>query len=76
MHDLHLLIAQYGLRPVFANVVIEQLGVHSCAFHADLSRALAGSDNLSPADVFALAVLVCLIADSIGSWPGGATGIR
>jgi membrane protein DedA with SNARE-associated domain/rhodanese-related sulfurtransferase len=66
MHDLHLLIAQYGLLLVFANVLINQLGAPIPAVPTLIvAGALAGSGDLSPAAVFALAVLACVIADSI-----------
>jgi membrane protein DedA with SNARE-associated domain/rhodanese-related sulfurtransferase len=66
MHELHLLIVQYGLLLVFANVLINQLGAPIPAIPTLIvAGALAGTGDLSAPAVFAIAVAACVIADGI-----------
>ena len=63
-HDLIPLLSQYGLAIVFANVLIEQLGVPVPAIPTlVIAGALAAEGNLSWPLVFAVALAACLLAD-------------
>ncbi|HTP63482.1 MAG TPA: DedA family protein/thiosulfate sulfurtransferase GlpE [Burkholderiales bacterium] len=65
MHDAELLIAQYGLALVFANVLLDQLGLPIPAIPALMvAGALAAGGKLAPLDLFGVAVAATLIADS------------
>jgi membrane protein DedA with SNARE-associated domain/rhodanese-related sulfurtransferase len=65
MHDAELLIAQYGLALIFANVLLDQLGFPIPAIPALMvAGALAASGRLAPLDLFGVAVVATLIADS------------
>ncbi len=77
MDDIHLLIAQYGLLLVFANVLIGQFGAPIPAFPTLMvAGGLARSGDLSLAPVFALAMLACVIADGIRFEAGRRFGHR
>jgi membrane protein DedA with SNARE-associated domain/rhodanese-related sulfurtransferase len=63
-HDLIPLLSQYGLAIVFANVLIEQLGVPVPAIPTlVIAGALAAEGKLSAPLVFAVALAACLLAD-------------
>ena len=63
-HDLIPLLSQYGLAIVFANVLIEQLGVPVPAIPTlVIAGALAAEGKLSGPLVFAVAIAACLLAD-------------
>ena len=63
-HDLIPLLSQYGLAIVFANVLIEQLGVPVPAIPTlVIAGALAAEGKLSGPLVFAVALAACLLAD-------------
>ena len=63
-HDLIPLLSQYGLAIVFANVLIEQLGVPVPAIPTlVIAGALAAEGKLSWPLVFAVALAACLLAD-------------
>jgi membrane protein DedA with SNARE-associated domain len=63
-HDLIPLLSQYGLAIVFANVLIEQLGVPVPAIPTlVIAGALAAEGKLSGPLVFVVAIVACLIAD-------------
>src|ERR1700704_4700927 len=63
-HALIPLLSQYGLAIVFANVLIEQLGVPVPAIPTlVIAGALAAEGKLSGPLVFTVAIAACLIAD-------------
>src|SRR6202140_3376146 len=63
-HDLVLLLGQYGLAVVFANVLIEQLGLPVPAVPTlVVAGALAAEGALSMPLLFAVALLACSLAD-------------
>ncbi len=63
-HDLASLVGQYGLAIVFANVLIEQIGVPVPAMPTLMvAGAFAASGRLSLVAVFAVALVACAIAD-------------
>jgi membrane protein DedA with SNARE-associated domain/rhodanese-related sulfurtransferase len=63
-HDLIPLLSQYGLAIVFANVLIEQIGVPVPAIPTlVIAGALAAEGKLSGPWVFAVAIAACLFAD-------------
>jgi membrane protein DedA with SNARE-associated domain/rhodanese-related sulfurtransferase len=63
-HDLIPLLSQYGLAIVFANVLIEQLGVPVPAIPTlVIAGALVAEGKLSGPLVFAVAIAACLLAD-------------
>ncbi len=68
MHtDLTSLISQYGLAIVFANVLVEQIGLPIPAIPTlVVAGALGAAGQLSLPLVFLVALLACLIAD--GTW--------
>jgi membrane protein DedA with SNARE-associated domain/rhodanese-related sulfurtransferase len=77
MDDIHLLITQYGLLLVFANVLIGQFGAPIPAFPTLMvAGGLARSGDLSLAMVFALAMLACVIADGVRFEVGRRFGHR
>jgi membrane protein DedA with SNARE-associated domain/rhodanese-related sulfurtransferase len=66
MHDIGQLIAQHGLALVFANVLLDQLGLPTPAIPALLvAGALAADGKLSAPALFGVAVAATLIADSV-----------
>jgi membrane protein DedA with SNARE-associated domain/rhodanese-related sulfurtransferase len=63
-HDLTSLVGQYGLAIVFANVLIEQIGLPVPAIPTLMvAGALAASGRLSLVAVFAVALVASAIAD-------------
>ncbi|HEY1437025.1 MAG TPA: DedA family protein/thiosulfate sulfurtransferase GlpE [Casimicrobiaceae bacterium] len=63
-HDLVSLLGQYGLALVFANVLIEQLGLPVPAIPTlVVAGALATEGKLSMPLLFAVALAACLLAD-------------
>ncbi len=65
--DLTSLISQYGLAVVFANVLVEQIGLPIPAIPTLVVAGAAGAaGQLSLPMVFIVALLACLIAD--GTW--------
>src|SRR5712691_901018 len=63
-HDLAWLVGQYGLAIVFANVLIEQIGLPVPAMPTLMvAGAFAASGRLSLVAVFAVALVACAIAD-------------
>jgi membrane protein DedA with SNARE-associated domain/rhodanese-related sulfurtransferase len=63
-HDLVPLLSQYGLAIVFANVLIEQIGVPVPAIPTlVIAGALAAEGKLSGPLVFAVAIAACSLAD-------------
>ena len=67
MEELIHLVAQHGVALVFANVLLQQLGLPIPAVPTLIvAGALAAEGKLSAAAVFAVAVLACMIGD--GAW--------
>jgi membrane protein DedA with SNARE-associated domain/rhodanese-related sulfurtransferase len=63
-HDLIPLLSQYGLAIVFANVLIEQLGLPVPAIPTlVIAGALAADGQLSAPLLFVVAIAACLVAD-------------
>src|SRR6202158_4137945 len=63
-HDLVSLLGQYGLALVFANVLIEQMGLPVPALPTlVVAGALATEGKLSMPLLFAVALVACLLAD-------------
>jgi membrane protein DedA with SNARE-associated domain/rhodanese-related sulfurtransferase len=63
-HDLIPLLSQYGLAIVFANVLIEQIGVPVPAIPTlVIAGALAAEGKLSGPLLFAVAIAACSLAD-------------
>src|SRR3979409_2170657 len=63
-HDLVSLLSQYGLAIVFANVLIEQIGIPVPAVPTlVIAGALAADGRLSTPLLFAVAIAACSIAD-------------
>ncbi len=63
-HDLGSLVSQYGLAIVFANVLVEQIGMPVPAMPTLMvAGAFAASGRLSLVAVFAVALVACAIAD-------------
>jgi membrane protein DedA with SNARE-associated domain len=63
-HDLIPLLSQYGLAIVFANVLIEQIGIPVPAIPTlVIAGALAAEGKLSGPLVFLVAIVACSIAD-------------
>ena len=63
-HDLIPLLSQYGLAIVFANVLIEQIGVPVPAIPTlVIAGALTAEGKLSGPLVFAVAIVACSLAD-------------
>src|SRR5437016_12765252 len=64
-HDLIPLLSQYGLAIVFANVLIEQLGIPVPAVPTlVIAGALAAEGKLSAPLLFVVAILACSLADT------------
>jgi len=71
------LIAQYGLALVFANVLLEQLGLPIPAVPAlVVAGALAAEGELSPLAVFGVAFVACMIGDAVWYLAGRRYGRR
>jgi membrane protein DedA with SNARE-associated domain len=76
-HDLVLLLGQYGLAVVFANVLIEQLGLPVPAVPTlVVAGALATEGALSMPLLFAVALLACALADIVWYIAGRRYGNR
>src|ERR1700687_583781 len=74
-HDLIPLLSQYGLAIVFANVLIEQIGVPGPAIPTlVIAGALAAEGKLSGPLVFAVAIAACSLADVAWDLPGRRFG--
>ena len=77
MRDPLALVTEYGLALVFANVLVEQIGIPLPALPTLIvSGALVAEGRLSGAAVLAVAVVACVIAD--GAWyiAGRLYGVR
>jgi membrane protein DedA with SNARE-associated domain/rhodanese-related sulfurtransferase len=71
------LIAEYGLALVFANVLLEQLGLPIPAVPVlVVAGALAAEGELSPLAVFGVAFVACMIGDAIWFLAGRRYGRR
>ena len=76
-HDLVSLLGQYGLALVFANVLIEQMGLPVPALPTlVVAGALATEGQLSMPLLFAVALAACLLADSAWYIAGRRFGNR
>lgn len=76
-HDIVLLMASWGLALVFANVLLEQLGLPLPAMPTlAVAGGLAAHGHLSPASVLGVALLACLAGDSLWFWAGRRLGRR
>src|SRR5258707_2060186 len=71
------LITEYGLALVFANVLLEQLGLPIPAVPAlVVAGALAAEGELSPLAVFGVAFVACMIGDAVWYLAGRRYGRR
>ena len=71
------LVAEYGLALVFANVLLEQLGLPIPAVPTLIvAGALAAEGELSPLAVFGLAFVACMIGDAVWFLAGRRYGRR
>jgi len=71
------LVAEYGLALVFANVLLEQLGLPIPAVPTlVVAGALAAEGELSPLAVFGLAFVACMIGDAVWFLAGRRYGRR
>src|SRR6266853_2097117 len=71
------LIAEFGLALVFANVLVEQLGLPIPAVPTlVVAGALAAEGELSPLAVFGLAFVACMIGDAVWFLAGRRYGRR
>ena len=74
---LFLIIAEYGLVIVFANVLVDQIGLPIPAVPTlVVAGAIAADGGLPLIPLFALGVLACCIADSLWYVIGQVYGIR
>jgi membrane protein DedA with SNARE-associated domain/rhodanese-related sulfurtransferase len=74
---LFLIIAEYGLVIVFANVLVDQIGLPVPAVPTlVVAGAIAADGGLPLIPLFAWAVLACCIADSLWYLVGQVYGIR
>ena len=77
VHDIILLITQYGLLLVFVNVLIEQVGVPVPAVPTLIvAGALAANGQLSLPGVMGVALLACLLGDLLWYEAGRRFGGR
>src|SRR5471032_1031722 len=77
LHDLVLLISQYGLALVFANVLLEQVGLPVPAIPTlVVAGALCADGTLSLGGVFAAAFAASMIGDAAWYAGGRAYGKR
>ena len=77
MQELTILIAEYGLALVFANVLLEQLGIPVPATPTlFVTGAIAAGGTTSALDVFAVAILACLLANVLWFGAGKRYGQR
>jgi len=71
------LITEYGLALVFANVLLEQIGLPIPAVPAlVVAGALAAEGELSPLAVFGVAFVACMIGDAVWYLAGRRYGRR
>jgi len=71
------LVAEYGLALVFANVLLEQLGLPIPAVPTlVVAGALAAEGELSPLAVFGVAFVACMIGDAVWFLAGRRYGRR
>jgi membrane protein DedA with SNARE-associated domain/rhodanese-related sulfurtransferase len=71
------LVAEYGLALVFANVLLEQLGLPIPAVPTlVVAGALAAEGELSPLAVFGLAFVACMMGDAVWFLAGRRYGRR
>src|SRR6266702_3873959 len=71
------LIAQYGLALVFANVLLEQLGLPIPAVPAlVVAGALSAAGEFSPLAVFGVAFVACMMGDAVWYLAGRRYGRR
>src|ERR1700675_1574608 len=71
------LIAEYGLALVFANVLLEQVGLPIPAIPTlVVAGALAAEGGFSPLAIFAVAFVACMIGDVIWYLGGRRYGRR
>ena len=76
-HQLTLLVAQYGLLIVAANVLLDQIGLPVPAMPTLIvAGAFAANGNLSLSSVFGLCVIACVIPDCGWYLVGNIYGIR
>ena len=74
---MNALITEYGLALVFANVLLEQLGLPIPAVPAlVVAGALAAEGELSPLAVFGVAFVACMIGDAVWYLAGRRYGRR
>jgi membrane protein DedA with SNARE-associated domain/rhodanese-related sulfurtransferase len=75
--DLVLLITQYGVLVVFANVLLEQIGLPIPAIPTlVVAGALAADGKLPTAELFVVALIACAIADGVWYAAGRIYGSR
>src|SRR3981081_4609469 len=71
------LVTEYGLALIFANVLLEQLGLPIPAVPAlVVAGALSAEGELSPRAVFGLAFVACMIGDALWFLAGRRYGRR
>src|SRR5882762_5049906 len=71
------LVTEYGLALVFANVLLEQLGLPIPAVPALIvAGAMAAEGELSPLAVFGVAFVACMIGDAVWFIAGRRYGRR
>src|SRR3981081_2495504 len=71
------LVTEYGLALIFANVLLEQLGLPIPAVPAlVVAGALSAEGELSPLAVFGVAFVACMIGDAIWFLAGRRYGRR
>src|SRR5260221_14225223 len=71
------LVAEYGLALVFANVLLEQLGLPIPAVPTLIvAGALAAEGELSPLAVFGLPFVACMIGEAVWFLAGRRYGRR
>ena len=77
MKDLVTILGQYGLALVFANVLVEQLGVPVPAVPTLIvAGALSAEGTLPLAAVLGAAILACMISDGLWYFAGRRYGVR
>ncbi len=76
-HELVQLIAEYGVLLVFLNVLIEQIGLPVPAIPTlVVAGALSVTGKLAVVELFAVALVACVIADSLWYIAGRVYGSR
>src|SRR5262245_58458824 len=77
MQQLTEYVARYGMSLIFANVLLEQLGLPIPAMPVLIvAGALIVEKDLSAAGVLVVALVACLIADAVWFWLGRRHGFR